>query len=60
MANITGRIRRRGTKLEAVITMSVKLAAVSVIGPSPLAVIIFEIFQSGAALFQNLTNERRL
>ncbi len=37
--------------LEAVIAMSVKLAAVSVIGPSPLAVIIFEIFQSGAALF---------
>ena len=37
--------------VEAIIAVSIRLAAVSVIGPSPLAVIIFEIFQSGAALF---------
>lgn len=37
--------------LEAVAAVSIKLAAVSVIGPSPLAVIVFEIFQGAAALF---------
>lgn len=39
--------------VEAVITMSIRLAAVSLIGPSPLAVIMFEIFQNGAALFMH-------
>jgi sterol desaturase/sphingolipid hydroxylase (fatty acid hydroxylase superfamily) len=39
--------------VESIIAMSVRLAAVSVIGPAPLAVVIFEIFQSVAALFNH-------
>ena len=39
--------------VEIVISMGIKLAAVVVLGPSPLAVVVFEIVLNGAAMFNH-------